>query len=152
MKKLLSLALMLSLLLSSCGAGAGKAYDPKGAAQALVDSGAFSLPLEELSAALLYDFDGYGMDSEKLTDSIAFSASGYTEQVSVTVWKTEADAKAAVEAFGEYLQDMKDTYASYAPLEVDKLNHAIIKQQGASVLLVVPADADAAQEAVDRLG
>ena len=37
MKKLLSLALMLSLLLSSCGAGAGKAYDPKGAAQALVD-------------------------------------------------------------------------------------------------------------------
>lgn len=153
MKKLLPLALALLLLLSSCGGGGtGKAYDPKGAAQALVDAGAFSLPLEELPAALLYDFDGYGMDSQKLTASIAVTASGYTEQVSVTVWKTEADAKAAVEAFGEYLQDMKDTYASYAPLEVEKLNHAIVKQQGSSVLLVVPADADAAQEAVDRLG
>ncbi len=153
MKKLLSLTLAsLLLILSACGSGAAKAYDPGGATRALVDAGAFSVPLEELDAALLYDFDGYGMNADQLDSSMAFTASGYTEQVSVTVWKTAADAKAAVAAFGEYLQDMKDTYASYAPLEVDKLGHAIIKQQGNSVLLVVPADADAAQAAVDRLG
>lgn len=154
MKKLLSFTLAsLLLILSACGGnGSTAAYDPKGTTQALVDSGAFSVPMEELDAALLYDFDGYGMKSDQLTSSMAFTASGYTEQVSVTVWKTDADAKAAVAAFGEYLQDMKDTYASYAPLEVDKLDHAIVKQQGNSVLLIVPADAEAAQEAVDRLG
>lgn len=156
MKKLLSLALASFLfLLSACGSSGtegSKPFDPSGATKAMVDAGAFSVPLEELDAALLYDFDGYGMDPDQLESAIAFTASGYTEQVSVTVWKTDADAKAAVAAFGEYLQDMKDTYASYAPLEVDKLGRAIVKQRGNSVLLVVPADAEAAQAAVDKLG
>lgn len=152
MKKLLPIALVLCLLLSACTGGSKKAYDPSGATQALVDSGAFSLELTELDASLLYDFSGYGLDVEKLTDSKAYSASGYAEQVSITVWKSEADAKAAVEAFGIYIQDMKDTYESYAPLEVGKLDNAIVNQQGSSVLLVVPADADSAKAAVDRLG
>ncbi len=151
MKKLLPLALSLLLLLSSCGGKTTEPYDLQ-ATQALVDAGAFSVPLEELDAALLYDFAGYGMDASKLTGSKALSASGYTEQVSVTLWKTESDAKAAVAAFAVYLQDMKDTYKSYAPLEVEKLGNAIVSQRGTSVLLVVPADADAAKEAVGRLG
>lgn len=152
MKKLFPLALSLLLLLSACGGGKTAAPYDLQATQALVDAGAFSVPLEELDAALLYDFGGYGMDASKLTSSKALSASGYTEQVSVTVWKTEADAKAAVDAFGVYLQDMKDTYKSYAPLEVEKLDNAIVSQRGTSVLLVVPADADAAKDAVARLG
>lgn len=152
MKKLLPLVLVLCLMLSACGGGDGKAYDADGATQALVNSGAFSVALEELDAALLYDFEGYGMDAAKLTGSKALSASGYAEQVSVTLWKTEDDAKAAVAAFGTYLQDMKDSYKEYAPAEVGKLDSAIVKQAGLSVLLVVPADADAAKAAVERLG
>jgi hypothetical protein len=151
MKKLLPLALSLLLLLSACGDGeTAEPYDLQ-ATQALVDAGAFSVPLEELDAALLYDFEGYGIDASKLTGSKALSASGYTEQASVTLWKTADDAKAAVEAFGVYLQDMKDTYKSYAPLEVEKLDNAIVSQRGTSVLLVVPADADAAKEVLSRL-
>ena len=153
MKKLLPSLLALVLLLSSCGGrAAAKPYDPNGATQALVDAGAFSVELEALEADLLYDFSGYGMDISKLTGSKALTASGYAEQVSVTIWKTEADAKAAAVSFEEYLQDMKDTYKSYAPLEVDKLEHAILQQKGNSVLLIVPADAEAAQAAVERLG
>lgn len=152
MKKLLPVILALCLALSACGAKESKAYDPSGATQALINSGAFSLELTELDAALLYDFSGYGLDAGKLTDSKAYTASGFAEQVSVTVWKSAEDAKAAVDAFGTYIQDMKDTYESYAPLEVGKLDNAIVNQQGNSVLVVVPADADAAKAAVDRLG
>ncbi len=153
MKKLLPLALALCLLLAACGKGGkGTAYDPDSATKALVDSGAFSLPLEEVDAALLYDFEGYGMDPGKLTSAKTYTASGYAEQVSVTVWKTEADAKAAATAFGEYLQDLKDTNQNYAPAEVGKLENAIVNQQGTSVLLIVPDDAEAAKQAVERLG
>ena len=35
--------------------------------------------------------------------------------------------------------------------EVDKLNHAIVKQTGNSALLVVAADAGAAQSVLDNL-
>lgn len=152
MKKLLPSFLALVLLLSSCGGKTADSYYDLQATQALVDAGAFSVELEALEADLLYDFSGYGMDISKLTGSKALTASGYAEQVSVTIWKTEDDAKAAAVSFEEYLQDMKDTYKSYAPLEVDKLEHAILQQKGNSVLLIVPADAEAAQAAVERLG
>lgn len=152
MKKLLPIALAVCLLLSACSGGSAKAYDPAGATQALADSGAFSVSMEELDAAVLYDFSGYGLDAGTLTDSKALSASGFAEQVSVTVWKSDADAKAAVAAFGTYLEDMKETYKNYAPAEVGKLDNAIVKQSGNSVILIVPADADAAKAAVDRLG
>ena len=151
MKKLLPLTLSLLLLLSACGGSSAKTYDPQTATQALVDAEAFSVPLEELDASLLYDFQGYGIDADKLTTSLALSASGYAEQVSVTLWKTEDDAKAAADAFDEYLLDMEETYRSYAPLESDKLSHAIVSRRGTSVLLVVPADVNAAQKAVDAL-
>lgn len=152
MKKLLPLILGLALVLSACGGGSGeKAFDPKSTVQAVMDSGAFSVTLEELSAEDLYDFSGYGLDAGKLTDSAAWTASGFAEQISVTMWKTEDDAKAAAAVFQTYLSDMKDSYESYAPNEVPKLDSAILEQRGTSVLLVVPNDKEAARKALDGL-
>ena len=127
------------------------AFDPEAATQAVLDSGAFSVELTELDAALLYDFSGYGLDSSTLTASKAYSASGFAEQVSVTVWKDEAAAQAAVDMFKTYLEDMAATYKDYAPAEVPKLENAVLEQRGSSVLLAVANDAGAAKTAVDGL-
>lgn len=151
MKKLLSVLLLLCLTLTACGDKGGGAYDAEGATEALLYSGAFSLALEEVPAEALYDFSGYGLDTDKLTEAKAYAASGFAEQVSVTVWKSADDAKAAVAAFGDYLQDMKDMNADYAPEEVGKLDRAIMEQRGSSVLLVVAADEAAAKAAVEAL-
>ena len=152
--KLLCLAAALCLLLGACSAPADSgsaAFDPEGATQAVLDSGAFSVELTELDAALLYDFSGYGLDSSTLTASKAYSASGFAEQVSVTVWKDEAAAQAAVDMFKTYLEDMAATYKDYAPAEVPKLENAVLEQRGSSVLLAVANDAGAAKTAVDGL-
>ena len=152
--KLLCLAAALCLLLGACSAPADSgsaAFDPEAATQAVLDSGAFSVELTELDAALLYDFSGYGLDSSTLTASKAYSASGFAEQVSVTVWKDEAAAQAAVDMFQTYLEDMAATYKDYAPAEVPKLENAVLEQRGSSVLLAVANDAGAAKTAVDGL-
>ena len=152
--KLLCLAAALCLLLGACSAPADSgsaAFDPEAATQAVLDSGAFSVELTELDAALLYDFSGYGLDSSTLTASKAYSASGFAEQVSVTVWKDEAAAQAAVDMFKTYLEDMAATYKDYAPAEVPKLENAVLEQRGSSVLLAVANDAGAAKTAVDGL-
>ena len=152
--KLLCLAAALCLLLGACSAPADSgsaAFDPEAATQAVLDSGAFSVELTELDAALLYDFSGYGLDSSTLTASKAYSASGFAEQVSVTVWKDEASAKAAVDMFKTYLEDMAATYKDYAPAEVPKLENAVLEQRGTSVLLAVANDADAVKTAVEGL-
>ena len=152
--KLLCLAAALCLLLGACSAPADSgsaAFDPEAATQAVLDSGAFSVELTELDAALLYDFSGYGLDSSTLTASKAYSASGFAEQVSVTVWKDEAAAQAAVDMFKTYLEDMAATYKDYAPAEVPKLENAVLEQRGSSVLLAVANDAGAARTAVDGL-
>lgn len=152
--KLLCLAAALCLLLGACSAPADSgsaAFDPEAATQAVLDSGAFSVELTELDAALLYDFSGYGLDSSTLTASKAYSASGFAEQVSVTVWKDEAAAQAAVDMFKTYLEDMAATYKDYAPAEVPKLENAVLEQRGTSVLLAVANDAGAAKTAVDGL-
>lgn len=152
--KLLCLAAALCLLLGACSAPADSgsaAFDPEAATQAVLDSGAFSVELTELDAALLYDFSGYGLDSSTLTASKAYSASGFAEQVSVTVWKDEASAQAAVDMFKTYLEDMAATYKDYAPAEVPKLENAVLEQRGSSVLLAVANDAGAAKTAVDGL-
>lgn len=152
--KLLCLAAALCLLLGACSAPADSgsaAFDPEAATQAVLDSGAFSVELTELDAALLYDFSGYGLDSSTLTASKAYSASGFAEQVSVTVWKDEASAQAAVDMFKTYLEDMAATYKDYAPAEVPKLENAVLEQRGTSVLLAVANDAGAAKTAVDGL-
>ncbi|HJG87063.1 DUF4358 domain-containing protein [Pseudoflavonifractor capillosus] len=152
--KLLCLAAALCLLLGACSAPADSgsaAFDPEAATQAVLDSGAFSVELTELDAALLYDFSGYGLDSSTLTASKAYSASGFAEQVSVTVWKDEAAAQAAVDMFKTYLEDMAATYKDYAPAEVPKLENAVLELRGSSVLLAVANDAGAAKTAVDGL-
>lgn len=151
LKKLLPLALTLCLLLASCGGGSATAYDPDKATQAILDSGCFSVELSELDAALQYDFEGYGLDTAALTASKTYAASGFTEQVSVTVWKDDAAAKNALEFFQQYLLDQKDTYESYAPNEIPKLDSAVLVQRGSSVLLVVAADSGKAQAAADKL-
>lgn len=150
--KLLPLLAALCLLLSACGGDSAKAFEPENAAKAVLDSGCFSVELDELDVSLLYDFQGYGVDDGAVTASKAYSASGFTEQVAVLVCKDE-DAAGQVKAFLEqYLSDMKDSYKDYAPAEVPKLDAAILEQRGASVLLVVPNDAAKAQSAVDGLG
>ena len=149
--KLLPGVLALCLCLAACGGGsAAKGYDPAAAAQALLDSAAFSDTLEQLdkdTAAALY-----GIDAASITDCAVYaSLSMGAEEIAVLTLTDEAAAQTAKTALEKRVSDQIAALESYMPGEVDKLNHAIVEQTGTTALLVVAADAAAAQSALDSL-
>lgn len=151
--RLLLPALLLGALLTGCGGGtsAAKAYDPAATAKALMDSTAFSEPLEEMSVDLVCG-PLYDIDAANVTDSAVYtSLTAGAEEIAVLTLKDEDSAKAALEALKTRVSDQTEALKNYQPDEVAKLDKAIVDQKGNSVLLVVAADADAAQKALDSL-
>ena len=149
-KRILAAAAALCLLLSACGKGDVKAYDPASAAQALLNSGAFTDTLEELDrdVAVVY----YGLDGDTVQDCAVYtSLSAGAEEIAVFVLRDEAAAKAALEALNSRVEDQKAALKDYQPDEVTKLDGAIVEQRGNSALLAVAADGAAARAALDAL-
>ena len=148
--RLLPGVLALCLCLAACGGDSAQSYDPAATAQALLDSTAFSDALDSLdkdTAAALY-----GIDPATITDCAVYtSLSMGAEEIAVLTLTDEAAAQTAKTALDKRVSDQIAALESYMPDEVDKLNHAIVKQTGNSALLVVAADAGAAQSVLNNL-
>lgn len=149
--RLLPGVLALCLCLTACSGGdSAQGYDPAATAQALLDSTAFSDSLDSLdkdTAAVLY-----GIDAATITDCAVYtSLSMGAEEIAVLTLTDEGAAQTAKAALDKRVSDQIAALKSYMPNEVDKLNHAIVEQKGNSALLVVAADAAAAQSVLDGL-
>lgn len=151
--RLLAPALLLGSLLTACGGGdnAAKPYDPAATAQALLDSSAFSQPLESMSLDLVCG-PLYNIDANNVTGSAVYtSLTAGAEEIAVLTLKDEDTAKQALEALRDRVSDQTDALKDYQPDEVGKLDKAIVEQKENSVLLVVANDADAARAALKNL-
>ncbi|HIY21132.1 MAG TPA: DUF4358 domain-containing protein [Candidatus Flavonifractor merdigallinarum] len=152
--RLLVPALLLGALLTACGGGsdsASKPYDPAATAQALLDSTAFSQPLDAMSLDLVCG-PLYNIDANNVTDSAVYtSLTAGAEEIAVLTLKDEDTAKQAMEALRDRVSEQTEALKDYQPEEVGKLDKAILDQKGNSVLLVVANDADAAQKVLKSL-
>ena len=117
-------AALLCLALTACGGGGAVGqtpYDPETAAQALLDSGAFSDALDTVdqdTAAALY-----GIDADTITGSAVYtSLSAGAEEIAVLVLTDEDAAAAALDGLEARVADQKAVLESYQPDEVSKLD------------------------------
>lgn len=150
MKKLMALlmGLVCVFTMTACG---GNEEKTKGFAvedlAAVVNAGAFSEELEELdgdTAFMLYQLADYGLVREDLTECAVLRSAGATcEEGAVLIFAGEDQAAKAAEAMGDYLEGQIEANVDYRPAEIPKLEGAVLKTQGASVLMVVPNDAAA---------
>lgn len=130
---------LLFLTLCACGGQEIKEFDPSSNAQTLLESGAFSEPLEavdrEVACAL------YGIDTEKVTDCAVYGSTGATaEELAIFVCADEDSAKAVESLLALRAEDRTADMADYLPLEVPKLEKAVVERRGCSVLMVVASD------------
>lgn len=152
MKKILHMALALSLALALAACGGKEEKYTTGDVQAMVDAGAFSEELEELdgdTAFLLYKLADYGLDEGDVKKCAVLRSAGATcEEGAVLVFTSGDKAETAEAALKDYVQSQIDANTDYRPEEIPKLENAYIDRRGESLLLVVASDLDAAKEAL----
>lgn len=153
MKKLMTLlmGIMCVFGLTACAPEEAETQGQGGFAgayvQAMVDAGAFSEELEELdadTAFMLYELADYGLVREDLTDVAVLRSAGATcEEGAVLTLADEEKAGIAAEALGAYLESQIEANVDYRPNEIPKLEGAVLKTQGNTVLMAVANDAAA---------
>lgn len=145
MKKLIALALTLTLFLTACG---GKEpFDPSAAAQALNASDAFSETLEEMDKSMFTRY--FALDEASITDGVAYASTGATaEEFAVLVFVDDHAAQKGEAAMKTHVADLLEANRDYRPNDVPKLEKAQVERRGNTLLLLVANDYDAAGKAL----
>lgn len=143
MKKFLSVFLLTCLCLSLTACGGEDKTTPRDFttddAQTLLDSSAFSEPLEAIDLDIACYL--YNLDQDKVSEAAVYGSTGATaEELAVFVF-SDADAAAAAKAnFETRITDRTEAMKDYIPAEVPKLEKAVLEVRGATLLFVVAAD------------
>lgn len=153
MKRLKALFLCLALALTLAACSQSQPHFPSNLPQQLLESDAFSEPLEPLDAELawmLYCLDMNGLEFEQLTAADAHRSSGATcEELALLTFSDETAAQTAVNTLDLYIAAQILSNKDYRPAEVPKLEDAILEQRGTAVLLLVANDYEAAGKLIN---
>ena len=149
-RRLLLPALLLALLLTACGEG-GPAPYTTGVVDKLLEAGVFSGEMEPVDGDILTIL--YGMDEATVTEAagcLAIDTSVSADEVAVFVLTDESAAAAAEEACRARIRAQIDSYTTYCPDQVPRLEKAVVSRVGNTVLMAV-GDLDRLPAAVDEL-
>jgi len=93
----------------------------------------------------------YDMDDVKVSDSIVYVGSGATaEEIAVITCESKEDAKKALEALNERVEDQKESFKDYVPKELEKLEEAVVIQKGNSVILSISNESQKAKDIISK--
>lgn len=79
----------------------------------------------------------------------AFAKEGGTQELAVVELKDAGDAAALMNTLKKHLEDRKATLATYAPDQLSLVEHAVIKQSGRCVALIVTEKSGLVQQAFE---
>lgn len=156
MKKMIALLMGLICVFAMTACGGSEPEEETFALSdldAMVEAGAFSeelAPLDADTAFLLYGLSGAGLEREDLVEANVLLSTGATCETGAVLIFTDAEKAAlAAEALGAYVNGQIEANTDYRPNEIPKLEGAVLKSQGASVLLVVANDAAAVRSVLE---
>lgn len=139
------ISVLLALSLAGCGGqDAPRPFDPESDAQALTEAqGVFSAPMTTIDADVACAL--YGIDEDTVTGCAAYGTTATSaEELALFIFDSEDSAQAAVKLLQTRVEDRTEELRDYLPDELPKLEKARVEQRGATALLLVCADYDAA--------
>lgn len=154
-KRLLALLTACVMGLTLCGCMGGEEssapFEVEGTGRALLDSGAYTDTEDmqpPLEPAVFFD----RLDAGAVTGGAVYSSTYTAEVAAVILFKDETAAQDGEAVLKGWLSDRTAAERNYRPAEAEKLEKALLERRGSTVALVVAADADAAQTALDAWG
>ncbi|MDD6034421.1 MAG: DUF4358 domain-containing protein [Oscillospiraceae bacterium] len=142
-RKLAALLLAVSMGLAGCGSKPAANIDIDSLAAKLTSDVAFEDELSLIDDGMISMVYNNTLQWE---DAVLYMGSGATaEEVAVFACADEAAAKAALNEAEAHIASQKESYESYVPEEVKRLDEAIVRQSGKYVVVVVTEDTAAAE-------
>lgn len=147
--KIIAAVLLPAALLTGCAEGGSAVADvpPADVLKAVMDEIPLSAAAtkDESELEIYYkDIDASKVDSAALCISV-----GHPDEIAIIKFKSEADAKAAEAALQKRLDKQIETYESYDPDNMYKLEKAKIYSAGSYAILLAVEDNDKAKTIVD---
>lgn len=89
-------------------------------------------------------------DTDVFEDAVLYMGSGATaEEIAVFACEDKTAAAGALDEAKAHIESQIVSYEDYVPEEVQRLEEAIVRQEGRYVIVVVTADTDAAEKVID---
>ena len=144
----ISIAAALSAVLLCACAGQTAEIDVKKAAEKIVNSVEFEDELSPIQPEIINAV--YGFDSSSVYEAVSYMGSGATAE-EVTVVKFKSLSEGDREKFTKRIENQKESYKSYMPEELKKLEAPVIEFSGSTAILCVCNDSAAAQKVIDGI-
>ena len=151
--------LLLTACMAGCGAQttaqeAGAAVDMQALQEAML---AADTTLPELKVATSDDeqaelnfsaFSDFGYERVQ-SYFYAYAADGGVQEVAVVQLKDAGDAAALMNTLKDHLEDRRGALTAYAPDQLPLVDHAVIKQKGALVTMIIAEKSGLIQQAFE---
>lgn len=151
----LALAMTMIFLLCACSGSGGSdsdsSVDVHQMAADIVATGAFTdVQTENTNGQAL---SVYGLDEDSVSDySVYFSSMATPEEVAIFKVSSPEQESAVLDACKARQSSQVQSYESYAPDQVEKLNNAIIASSGDVVYYIVTKDNDTVKKVLQDNG
>lgn len=136
-------AVMMCVSLAGCGS---KTVDVNELATALADGGKFSEQLTEVASDIAEK--RYMISDGEVEECVSYTGTPAVVD-EITIFKT-TDAEAVKEKAEKHIDTQKETYTSYAPSEVTKLDDCVVETVGDYVIVCVSEDSSSVQSIIDE--
>ena len=151
MAGILAAVLALSLALSACGTGTQESVFSTADAEPLLASGAFDQSMAPVDGTIVPVL--YGIDAATVKECVSYLATNTSvsaDELTILVLTDDQAAQAALAACQARVKSQIAVCEGYAPAAVPRLESAVVRQAGNTVLLAV-GDPQILPGAVDAL-
>lgn len=122
-------------------------YDVQGIADEILNTVTFSDSLSGINRRILYS--NYGLDESYIANAAGYAGSGATaEEIAVFEAKDIAYAEELENMAEAYIERKKDSFRSYIPEEMPKLNRPFVFREGKVVVMCIADDYGAIEEQI----
>lgn len=132
-------AVILALLMAACGKN-DATIDIAGLSEELLEGVPFSDELnraDEKTVARLYSIDN------AVSQEVYVGSGATAEEIAIFRFESEGEADAALRAVQQRVAGQRESFRSYVPKEVQRLDNAVLKKWGCYVILCVSEGTEA---------